>query len=122
MCFSETPTTFTSPLFLLMLATMFVTASIELGPNRWIPAVLQAGGIPGILVLVWISGLMAVLRMKASGPLIRLLSPTGILLGSVILVAVGLYMHGEHVAASLLATLLGIASMRWLFKALGATT
>jgi hypothetical protein len=35
---------------------------------------------------------MAVLRMKASGPLIRLLSPTGILLASMILVAVGLYM------------------------------
>ena len=87
--------TFTSPLFLLMLATMFITASIELGPNRWIPAVLQSGGIPGILVLVWISGLMAVLRMKASGPLIRLLSPTGILLGSVILVAIGLYMLSQ---------------------------
>ena len=84
--------TFTSPLFLLMLATMFITASVELGPNRWIPAVLQSGGIPGILVLVWISGLMAVLRMKASGPLIKLLSPTGILLASMILVALGLYM------------------------------
>ena len=84
--------TFTSPLFLLMLATMFITASIELGPNRWIPAVLQSGGIPGILVLVWISGLMAVLRMKVSGPLIRLLSPTGILFCSVILVAIGLLM------------------------------
>jgi fucose permease len=84
--------TFTSPLFLLMLATMFITASIELGPNRWIPAVLQSGGIPGILVLVWISGLMALMRMKVSGPLIKLLSPTGILLGSMILVAIGLLM------------------------------
>ena len=84
--------TFTSPLFLLMLATMFITASIELGPNRWIPAVLQSGGIPGILVLVWISGLMAIMRMKVSGPLIKLLSPTGILLGSMILVAIGLLM------------------------------
>lgn len=82
--------TFTSPLFLLMLLCMFVTASIELGPNRWIPAVLEAGGIPGILVLVWISGLMAVLRMKASGPLVRLLSPTGILFVSVVLTGIGL--------------------------------
>jgi fucose permease len=82
--------TFTSPLFLLMLACMFVTATIELGPNRWVPAVLQSGGIPGILVLVWISGLMAVLRMKASGPLIRALSPTGILVVSTILTAIGL--------------------------------
>jgi fucose permease len=84
--------TFTSPLFLLMLATMFITASIELGPNRWIPAVLQSGGVPGILVLVWGSILMAVLRRTASGPLIRLLSPTGILFCSMIVAAVGLYM------------------------------
>src|SRR5678809_696984 len=42
--------TFTSPLFLLMLATMFITASIELGPGRWIPAVLASGGVPGIPV------------------------------------------------------------------------
>ena len=83
--------TFTSPLFLLMLACMFVTATIELGPNRWVPAVLQSGGIPGILVLVWISGLMAVLRMKASGPLLKWLSPTGILLASTILTGIGLY-------------------------------
>ena len=83
--------TFTSPLFLLLLLCMFMTASIELGPNRWIPAVLEAGGIPGILVLVWISGLMAVLRLRAAGPLIRRLSPTLILLGSVILTGIGLY-------------------------------
>jgi fucose permease len=84
--------TFTSPLFLLMLATMFITASIELGPGRWIPAVLQSGGLPGILVLVWISALMAILRYTASGPLIRALSPTGILLGSMILTMIGLYL------------------------------
>jgi fucose permease len=84
--------TFTSPLFLLMLATMFITASIELGPNRWIPAVLQSGGVPGILVLVWGSILMAILRRTASGPLIRLLSPTGILFCSMIVAAIGLYM------------------------------
>jgi hypothetical protein len=84
--------TFTSPLFLLMLATMFITASIELGPGRWIPAVLQSGGLPGILVLVWISALMAILRRTASGPLLRALSPTGILFCSMILTMIGLYL------------------------------
>ena len=84
--------TLTSPLFLLLLATMFITASIELGPGRWIPAVLQSGGVPGILVLVWGSLLMAVLRRVASGPLIRALSPTGILLSSMIVAAIGLFL------------------------------
>jgi hypothetical protein len=72
-----------------MLIAMAMTASVELGPNRWVPAVLEAGGMAGILVLVWINGLMAVLRYRA-GPLVEQLSPTGILLGSSIVAGVGL--------------------------------
>jgi hypothetical protein len=68
---------------------MALTASVELGPNRWIPAVLEAGGMAGILVLVWINGLMAVLRYRA-GPVVKQLSPTGVLLGSAALSGVGL--------------------------------
>jgi hypothetical protein len=71
---------------------MFITASIELGPGRWIPAVLASGGVSGILVLVYGSALMAVLRRVASGPLIRALSPTGILFLSMIVAAIGLYL------------------------------
>jgi MFS family permease len=81
--------TFTTPLMLLMLFCMAITASTELGPNRWVPAVLEAGGIPGILVLAWINGLMAVLRYKA-GPVVHRLSPTGLLLGCAVLSIVGL--------------------------------
>jgi len=39
------------PFFWLIFFAMMMTASIELGPNRWIPAVLESAGIPGILVL-----------------------------------------------------------------------
>ena len=78
-----------TPLMWVMLIAMAMTASVELGPNRWVPAVLEAGGMPGILVLVWISGLMAILRFKA-GPVVRRLSPTGILLGSALVSGVGL--------------------------------
>jgi len=78
------------PLFLILLACMAITASLELGPNRWVPAVLEAGGIHGILVLAWISGLMAVLRFFA-GPVVQRLSPTGILVGSAIVSGLGLY-------------------------------
>src|SRR5215208_3078955 len=35
--------TLLSPFFLLLLGCMAITASLELGPNRWVPAVLQAG-------------------------------------------------------------------------------
>ncbi len=78
------------PLFWILVLAMAMTASIELGPNRWIPAVLEAAGIHGILVLVWINLLMAVLRFKA-GPVVHKLSPTGILVSSAIISGIGLY-------------------------------
>jgi len=81
--------TLTRPLFLVLFVCMMMTASIELGPGRWIPAILEAGGMAGILVLCYINGLMAVLRQFA-GPVVAKLSPTGILLGSAILSGIGL--------------------------------
>jgi len=80
---------FNTPLMWVMVGAMALTASVELGPNRWIPAVLEAGGMAGILVLVWINGLMAVLRYRA-GPVVKKLSPTGVLLASAALSGVGL--------------------------------
>lgn len=79
------------PLFILLFICMMMTASVELGPNRWIPSVLESGGIPGMLVLVWTSLLMALLR-QFSGPVVNKLSPTGMLLSSAILSGIGLYM------------------------------
>ncbi|UCC24352.1 MAG: MFS transporter [Gemmatimonadales bacterium] len=78
-----------TPLMWVMLIAMAMTASVELGPNRWVPAVLEAGGIAGILVLVWINGLMAALRYRA-GPVVEQLSPTGILVGSAVVAGIGL--------------------------------
>jgi len=77
--------TLTSPLFLLILICMGIAISLELGPMRWIPAVLQNAGMHGILVLVWTSGWMVVLRLLAHHFVDRL-SPTGMLtVGSVFL-------------------------------------
>jgi fucose permease len=83
--------TFTSPHFLLMLLMMAITTSLELGPMRWIPAVLQAGGMHGILVLVWISGWMVALRLLAHG-FVERLSPPGLLLAASILTGGGLFL------------------------------
>lgn len=115
-----------TPLMWVMLIAMAMTASVELGPNRWVPAVLEAGGMAGILVLVWINGLMAILRFKA-GVVVHRLSPTGILFGSAILSGLGLlglYQWGAgamtFVAATVFAvgvsyfwpTMLGVVSER----------
>jgi len=83
--------TLTHPLFLLMLAMMAVTTSLELGPMRWVPAVLAARGIHGILVLVWISGWMVLLRLLA-GHFVERLSPPGMLLAASILTGSGLFL------------------------------
>jgi MFS family permease len=79
-----------SPLFLLLLGCMAITGSIELGPNRWVPAVLQSGGIAGILVLVYINGLMALLRWRA-GDVVHRVRPSGLLFVCSVLAGVGLF-------------------------------
>lgn len=82
--------TFLRPLFWLLVICMMMTASVELGPNRWMPAVLGAVGISGILLLGWINGLMGLMRYFA-GPALRRLRPTGLLLVSVIVSGLGLW-------------------------------
>ncbi|WP_372781395.1 sugar MFS transporter [Phenylobacterium sp.] len=79
----------TSPLLWMFLGLMAITMSLELGPNRWIPAVLQAGGLPGILVLVMINGVMAVTRANAHAILARV-SPPVVLMTSTLVVGLGL--------------------------------
>lgn len=78
------------PAFLLMVACMLATAATELGPGQWIPNILTNAGVSGILVLVWITGLMAVGRQIA-GVFVHRLSPPGMLLLSAVLSALGLY-------------------------------
>lgn len=80
------------PLFILMVLCMFLTASTELGPGQWIPNILTfSAGVSGILVLVWINGLMAVGRQFA-GPVVHRLSPSGMLFASAVLSAIGLFL------------------------------
>ena len=79
-----------SPLFLVMVACMFMTAATEFGAQNWIPTILSNAGVSGTLVLVWITGLMWAGRQFA-GPFVHKLSPPGMLLMSAILSTLGLY-------------------------------
>jgi MFS family permease len=67
------------PLFLIIVFCMLLTASIELGPNKWIGMFVQdLMGIRGVLVLVYLSWLMFILRFFA-GPVAHRLTPTGVM-------------------------------------------
>jgi len=89
-----------APGFLLMVLCMLMTASTELGSGQWIPNILSHAGVSGILVLVWINGLMAVGRAFA-GPFVHKLSPIGMLIMSAVLSTLGLYAM-SHATGSML--------------------
>ncbi len=78
-----------TPLFLVMVACMFLTAATELGTNQWLVALLQGAGVSGILVLVFINGIMALGRSFA-GPVVHRLNPNVMLIISAIFATIGL--------------------------------
>lgn len=117
-----------NPAFLLLLFCMMITASIELAPGQMVDSVLnKLAGMSGILILVYGSALMFVLRYFA-GPIAHKLSPIGMMCVSVVLAAVGLFMLSgvssapmAYVAATIFyvgvcfmwPTMLGITSERF---------
>ena len=80
-----------NPLYLIMVACMFMTAATELGTGTWIGALLSGAGVSGILVLVFINGIMAVGRSFA-GPVVHRLNPNGMLIFSAFFAAIGLFL------------------------------
>ncbi|HEY6502430.1 MAG TPA: MFS transporter [Chitinophagaceae bacterium] len=78
-----------NPLFLIMLVCMFLTAATELGTTTWILALLEGSGVSGILVLVFIFGIMALGRSFA-GPVVHRLNPNGMLIFSALFAGIGL--------------------------------
>jgi MFS family permease len=80
-----------NPLYLIMIVCMFMTAATELGTGTWINALLSGAGVSGILILVFINGIMAVGRSFA-GPIVHKLNPNGMLIFSSIFAAIGLYL------------------------------
>lgn len=78
------------PMFLVLFLSMFLTAASELAPGQWVDLALsRTVGMPGILLLVYVSGLMFVMRHFA-GPLVHRLSPIGVLWFSCLGAALGL--------------------------------
>ncbi len=78
------------PMFLVLFLCMFLTAASELAPGQWVDlALTRTVHMPGILLLVYVSGIMFVARHFA-GPLVHKLSPIGLLWISCLLASIGL--------------------------------
>ncbi|WP_283249176.1 MFS transporter [Caenibius sp. WL] len=107
---------FKRPTFWIFFAMMFLTASAELAPGSWVDISLtQTVGMPGILVLVYVSAIMFVMRHFA-GALEHRFSDMGLLWLCTLPAAMGLYLLSVAVtplAALVAATLwaLGVCFM-----------
>jgi fucose permease len=78
------------PLFIILFASMFLTAASELAPGQWVDfALSRTVHMPGILLLVYVSALMFVMRHFA-GPLVHKVSPIGLLWCSCAMASLGL--------------------------------
>ena len=98
------------PLFLVLWLSMFFTAASELAPGQWVDLALsRTVHMPGILLLVYVSALMFVMRHFA-GALVQRLSPVGVLWFSCLGASLGLVALAaadSPVTALLAATLWG---------------
>ncbi len=80
-----------NPLYLFMAACMALTAISEFGPQQWVGPILAKAGASPMLILALVTGLMAVGRYFA-GPLVAKINTVGVLLGSAIFAALGIFM------------------------------
>ncbi len=87
-----------SPLFIFMAFFMMFTAATEQGTMQWITVLLNhavdklfSEDLSSILILVWISAVMALARLVA-GPVVHRMSGIGVLLFSSVGSGIGLYL------------------------------
>ena len=100
-----------NPIFVILFLSMFLTAASELAPGQWVDfALSRTVHMPGILLLVYVSALMFVMRHFA-GALVHKLSSIGLLWVSCFMASLGLValsVANSPVTGLLAATLWGV--------------
>jgi fucose permease len=119
------------PLFVVIWLCMWLTAATELGPGQWVSNifndVMKSSAQTGILVLVWVNGIMYLMR-QFLGDAAHRVSPIALVASTAVAAAAGLFLFGRadtpfaaFAAAALFAagtafwwpTMLGITSERF---------
>ena len=100
-----------SPLYLFILGCMALTAISEFGPQQWTTLILSNSGAHPMVILALITGLMAIGRYFG-GDIVSKFDQTGVLLGSAILTAIGIFLFstqtGEMVYVAAIFFALGV--------------
>ena len=116
------------PLFLVIFISMWLTAATELGPGQWVSnifnEVMHSNAQAGILVLVWINGIMYVMR-QFFGDISHKVSPISLIAVTSLIAAAGLFLFGMADSAPLAfaaAALLAVGTAFWWPTMLGITT
>ncbi|MDP6579118.1 MAG: MFS transporter [Vicinamibacterales bacterium] len=116
------------PLFLLVWGCMWLTAATELGPGQWVAnifnEVIDSGTQAGVILLVWVNGLMYLMR-QFLGQIPHRMSPTLLVVSTAPIAALGLFLFGQTTTAPmwfLAATLLAIGTAFWWPTMLGITS
>ena len=84
-----------TPIYIFILACMALTAISEFGPQQWTSLIMQNSGAQPMVILALITGLMAIGRYFG-GDIVHKFDQTGVLLGSAILAAVGIFLFSTQ--------------------------
>jgi MFS family permease len=116
------------PLFIVIWICMWLTAATELGPGQWMSnifnEVMESSARTGILVLVWVNGIMYVIRQFAANAAHRV-SPVALIAVTAVPAAIGLFLFGEArtpFAAFAAAAVFAAGTAFWWPTMLGITT
>jgi MFS family permease len=116
------------PMFLLLWLCMWLTAATELGPGQWYANifndVMHSEARAGVLVLVWVNGIMYLMRQFGHGVAHRL-TPVALIAVMTIPAAAGLYLFGRvttPTGAFAAVALLAIGTAFWWPTMLGITS
>jgi MFS family permease len=116
------------PLFLLVWVCMWLTAATELGPGQWYAnifnEVMASTTQAGIILLVWVNGIMWAMR-QFLGQVPHRMSPTLLIAVTAPIAALGLFLFGQADTAFMwfvAAALLALGTAFWWPSMLGITS
>ena len=84
-----------TPLFIFICVCMTLTAISEFGPQQWTGIIMAKSGAEPMVILALVTGLMAFGRYFG-GEFVHKFDQTGVLLGSAILTAIGIFLFSTQ--------------------------